>query len=128
MVPGAACTDAPIARGGADGWFLRAIGGEFHCVYFSDGTLAPGLAADLDRLADGAVPVKPLIVVPRGVAMRAPPHCTVIEDAKGLLARRYDAATGTCYLIRPDQHVCARWRAFDGAGLRKALDRATACA
>ena len=36
-----------------------------------------------------------------------------IEDVQGLLAKRYDADPGTVYLIRPDQHVAARWRAFD---------------
>ena len=37
----------------------------------------------------------------------------LIDDSEGLVARRYDARLGTCYLFRPDQHVCARWRAFD---------------
>ena len=32
---------------------------------------------------------------------------------------------GTCYLIRPDQHVCARWRQLDRDRLRAALARAT---
>ena len=45
---------------------------------------------------------------------------------EGLAARRYDATPGTVYLLRPDQHVCARWRhppAADGlaAALRRAL-------
>ncbi len=31
----------------------------------------------------------------------------------------------TCYLIRPDQHVCARWRTVDAAALAQALQRAT---
>ena len=44
---------------------------------------------------------------------------------EGLAARRYDARPGTCYLIRPDQHVAARWRRFDAAALRAALARAT---
>ncbi len=37
-----------------------------------------------------------------------PPRSTISD---GLLAQRYDARPGTCYLFRPDQHVCARWRA-----------------
>ena len=32
------------------------------------------------------------------------------EALAELSARRYDARPGTTYLIRPDQHVCARWR------------------
>ena len=48
----------------------------------------------------------------------------VVEDAEGLLARRYDARPGTFYLLRPDQHVCARWRSFDPGLVRAALARA----
>jgi 3-(3-hydroxy-phenyl)propionate hydroxylase len=40
------------------------------------------------------------------------------------VARRYDARPGTCYLLRPDQHVCARWRAFDLGAVRAAIARA----
>ena len=50
---------------------------------------------------------------------------TVLADAQGLVARRYDAKPGTTYLIRPDQHVAARWRAFDPARVRAAVARAT---
>jgi 3-(3-hydroxy-phenyl)propionate hydroxylase len=49
-----------------------------------------------------------------------------VQDAEGLLAQRYDAQPGTVYLIRPDQHVAARWRRFDAAAIRAALRRATA--
>jgi 3-(3-hydroxy-phenyl)propionate hydroxylase len=49
-----------------------------------------------------------------------------IEDSEGLAARRYDARPGTCYLLRPDQHVCARWRAFELGAVRAAIARATA--
>jgi 3-(3-hydroxy-phenyl)propionate hydroxylase len=49
-----------------------------------------------------------------------------VADVDGLVARRYGARAGTCYLLRPDQHVCARWRRFDLAAVRRALARATA--
>jgi 3-(3-hydroxy-phenyl)propionate hydroxylase len=53
------------------------------------------------------------------------PGVTVIQDTEGLLAQRYDMRPGTCYLIRPDQHVCGRWRALDAAAVGDALLRAT---
>jgi 3-(3-hydroxy-phenyl)propionate hydroxylase len=49
----------------------------------------------------------------------------MIEDAEGLLARRYDARPGTFYLLRPDQHVAARWRRVEPALVQAALARAT---
>ena len=47
-------------------------------------------------------------------------------DHKGLITRRYGARPGSCYLIRPDQHVAARWQAFNADNIRAALARATA--
>ena len=59
-------------------------------------------------------------------------HAPVLEvgrdlaDVDGLLTQRYDGRPGTVYLIRPDQHVAARWRAFDAAAIRAALARCLA--
>ena len=55
----------------------------------------------------------------------APDGRDVVGDPEGLVAARYDGRVGTCYLFRPDQHVCARWRAFDANAVRTALARAT---
>ena len=49
----------------------------------------------------------------------------VLRDCEGLLRQRYDGRPGTCYLLRPDQHVCARWRRFDADDVRAAIRRAT---
>jgi len=48
----------------------------------------------------------------------------VVHDIDGLAAARYDAKPGTFYLIRPDQHVCARWRQLDVSFVKGALKRA----
>jgi 3-(3-hydroxy-phenyl)propionate hydroxylase len=49
----------------------------------------------------------------------------VLVDSQGLVFKRYDAKPGTAYLLRPDQHVVARWRLLDTAKLQAALTRAT---
>ena len=45
-------------------------------------------------------------------------------DPDGVLARRLDATPGAAYLLRPDHHVCARWRSFDRGKIAAARDRA----
>jgi 3-(3-hydroxy-phenyl)propionate hydroxylase len=54
----------------------------------------------------------------------AVPGFNVLVDAQGWVAKRYDAHPGTTYLLRPDQHVVARWRTPDTAKLQAALSRA----
>ena len=46
-----------------------------------------------------------------------------IVDSNGLLHRHYDARPGTYYMIRPDQHVAARWREFSREKVLRALER-----
>lgn len=49
------------------------------------------------------------------------------DDPTGALTERYlGDAQSAVYLIRPDQHVAARWPSFDEAEVRKALRTATA--
>lgn len=104
QVPGAVLLDAPVARGSKMSWLLRELGEDFTLLVF--GT-APAWAASL-------------------------PHTQVLSigddlaDVQGLAAQRLDATPGTAYLIRPDQHVCARWRAPTEAAVRAALATATA--
>ncbi len=51
-----------------------------------------------------------------------------VIDTDGLLARRYDMQDGGAYLIRPDQHIAARWRAPSLPAVRAALARAACTA
>jgi 3-(3-hydroxy-phenyl)propionate hydroxylase len=61
-------------------------------------------------------------------ASDAPLHIVRVQGTtEGALAtQRYDAQPGTVYLLRPDQHVCARWRQPTPANIRAAIDRALA--
>ncbi len=102
MTPGTNCADAPVRVAGRPGWLLEQLGGGFVLLAFG-----PGAA----EAACGGVRAR-VLEVGRD-----------LEDAEGVLAARYDARPGTVYLIRPDQHVAARWRRFDAAKAEAALAR-----
>src|SRR5690606_8780997 len=126
MTPGAVALDAPVRdAAGRDGWWLSCLDGSFVLALFC-GARAPAAAtqAALRKLADGAVPLRIVLVGDGSAPLDAPAGCAVVYDHQGCLAQRYDARPGTCYLLRPDQHVAARRRAFDPAALAAALARA----
>ena len=116
MVPGTVAADAPV-RGPHGDWLLGYLGGGFVLLAF--GNVVPAAAA---RALEND-PVGCRVVTVGGAAGDGR---IVLHDHEGLLAQRYDGREGTCYLIRPDQHVCARWRGFDLAAVRAAIRRATA--
>ena len=114
MVPGAPAADAPVTLAdGRAGWLLRQLGPGFTVLAaVSDATAFDGV--------DGhGLDVRVLRVSTDGGDL---------GDPQGLLARRYDLRPGTVYLLRPDQHVCARWRRVDVAGVDAAIRRALAIA
>jgi 3-(3-hydroxy-phenyl)propionate hydroxylase len=45
-------------------------------------------------------------------------------DSEGLFASRFDATPGAAYLLRPDQHLCGRWRSYDPEKVAAAHRRA----
>ncbi|OZI55816.1 FAD-dependent oxidoreductase [Bordetella genomosp. 1] len=127
MVPGAVAADAPVAGGNGKPWWLEQLDEGFTAVLFC-GAQAPAedLLQALRRRGDQAIALRTLLVAPPDAAWQAPADLSCVIDRDGLLARRYDATPGTCYLIRPDQHIAARWRALDAAALGDALDQALA--
>jgi 3-(3-hydroxy-phenyl)propionate hydroxylase len=114
LAPGAPAADAPVA-GSDSAWFVDYLGPSFTLVAF--GVVVPDAA--MVALAKARVPC--CVVVVDAVA---PAGAAAITDTTGTLAKRYDARGGTCYLFRPDQHVCARWRAFDAEAVHAAIARA----
>jgi 3-(3-hydroxy-phenyl)propionate hydroxylase len=126
MVPGAPVEDAPVALDGKACWLVPLTGNAFTGLYYHDaGRIADETLKDLQALMNGSVPVRPLVVIPPGPVPANLAGFTVIQDSSGLLAQRYDMQPGSFYLLRPDQHVCARWRSFNPASVRDALMRAT---
>ena len=91
--PGAPCPDAPVGNG----FLLDHLRGEFTLL---------GLNADL----------------PEGLEACGVSLSTVRLDADGLLAERYlGASSQAVYLIRPDQHIVARWQSCDADAVADAM-------
>jgi 3-(3-hydroxy-phenyl)propionate hydroxylase len=99
--PGSPALDAPIDGG----WLLDRLGGSFQL-----------LAIDVEAPAQiqvGGIDVRRLAVSAKG------------PDAKFLRDRYLGGAAGAVYLMRPDQHVAARWTRFDAEAVRVAILIAT---
>ena len=113
MVPGAVAADAPLAlTDGMAGWLLQRTQTDgFTALVFGAGEASDRAARAVAQAArDTGVAV---------AVVRVP-----LDDAHALARDRYDARAGSTYLLRPDQHVCARWRQARAADIRRALDRA----
>ena len=121
MVPGAPMDDAPVQVNGQDAWLLDQVGKGFQCLLFVDAAPSAETLATLQAFQQGAVSMETLIVSPVALSV---PGWTVVVDVQGWMAKRYDAQVGTMYLLRPDQHVLARWRQLRPAAVQAAVARA----
>ncbi len=106
-----------------DDFLLDHLGGGFELIYF---TSAAAIPESLREVVAGArqrgIPLRVLAV---GAAAAVQGAELTMADAAGHFRRRYGVpADGAAYLLRPDQHVCARWLTLDARRLQAALDSA----
>ena len=106
VCPGAAALDAPHAGG----WLLHGLGGTFTGLWVGrDGHPAAEVAEAQGALAQRDVPI------------------CLVQTSSAEACARYGAIDAPAfYLIRPDQHVAARWRLLSAAAVEQATDRALA--
>jgi 3-(3-hydroxy-phenyl)propionate hydroxylase len=127
MVPGTPADDAPIATEGRDGWLLPLLGGRFQLlVYVDDAAWWSPIALP----AESGLPAVEVIAI---TGTPASVHgVRSVHDLRGRFAQRFDAQNGSAWLLRPDQHVAARWRKVDvdkvQAGLLRTLGKTPAAA
>ena len=131
MIPGAPMDDAPVSFEGGEGWLLRHVGDCFVVLMYAQTTMpSPELLRQLQAVSVNGVTIRPVVVAEAALARDTAGSLSsiqvhVLTDGKGRFRERYDARQDTVYLIRPDQHVVARWREIDITGIRQALARAT---
>ncbi|WP_438455574.1 FAD-dependent oxidoreductase [Vreelandella venusta] len=124
--PGSSAKDAPIRLGEQNAWLLNQFGNGF--VLLLDGRIDDGHATaplrELSELLDRHTDLRLVVVGPAPDEFGALPRTTVIDDTEGLVTQRYGLKAGGGYLIRPDQHVTARWHTVTAHQIEDALDRA----
>jgi len=114
--PGAAAVDAPVRDRDGAAWLLGRTGRRFTLLWFAD------------EAGRGPLPALPEALRPRvelvTIARRGSPDASTVVDSDGTAFRRWSAADGTAYLLRPDQHVAARWRRPSIGDVALAMERA----
>jgi 3-(3-hydroxy-phenyl)propionate hydroxylase len=114
-------------------FLLDHLGGGFDLLWFgaADALPADVLASVAQWRAKG-LPLKVTCISPGGAdagLVKSPadaPWLQVLSDPQGRVHSRYGVTTpGSAYLLRPDQHICARWLHLDAQYLNAALAQAT---
>ncbi|WP_298429160.1 FAD-dependent monooxygenase [Ottowia sp.] len=110
-------------RLGVGDYLLDHLGGGFDLLYFTDAAAMPQPLQD--AIAQVRAQGVPLRVTAIGAAAPVQGADQTLADADGHLRQRYGiGASGGAYLLRPDQHVCARWLTLDATRLQAAFRQA----
>ena len=110
-------------RLGVGDYLLDHLGGGFDLLYFTDAAAMPQPLQDV--IAQVRAQGVPLRVTAIGAAAPVQGADQTLADADGHLRQRYGiGASGGAYLLRPDQHVCARWLTLDATRLQAAFRQA----
>jgi 3-(3-hydroxy-phenyl)propionate hydroxylase len=97
-------------------------GAGFHLIAFAgDGEMSGELERILTEAARQRFPVVRVLIGRRADDAYANRAELLIADPQARIATMYAAHTGTVYLLRPDLHVCARWREGNAADVHRAL-------
>ena len=107
----------------ANDFLLDHLGGGFDLLYFTAAeAITPALQAVIEAARAKGVALRVTAV---GAAQPVAGADQTLADADGHLRERYGVqASGAAYLLRPDQHVCARWLTLDAVRLQAALNAA----
>jgi 3-(3-hydroxy-phenyl)propionate hydroxylase len=106
-----------------DDFLLDHLGGGFDLLYFTEADAVPDalMAVVTSARAKGV----PLRVIAVGSCPSVAGADMTLADTEGHFRQRYGVqASGAGYLLRPDQHVCARWLTLDATRLQDALTAA----
>ena len=106
-------------------YLLDHLGGGFDVLYFTEQSAVPTLLCDVVKgMRAQGVAVR-MVAVSSSATQQVMGADITLADADGHFRQRYGVSTeGAAYLLRPDQHVCARWFSLDAPRLQSAFDSA----
>ena len=109
-------------RLGADDFLLDRLGGGFDLLVFGH-----SVSAEVQTVVNAwqarGLKLRLLLI---GTDNGGPGIDACLADTPGLVRSRWGVSNdGAAYLLRPDQHVCARWMTLDAHRLDAALQQAT---
>jgi 3-(3-hydroxy-phenyl)propionate hydroxylase len=110
-------------RLGADDFLLDHVGAGFNLLYFTE---RPALPEALQSVI-AATRARGILlhVIAVGATQTVTGADQTLTDSSGHLRQRYGVrSSGAAYLLRPDQHVCARWVTLDATRLLAAIHTA----
>lgn len=120
------CNGAPPrnARLGSGGFLLDHLGGGLDLLYFINQPEVPEpLLAVVAKARRRGVPITLTAIHSGNSGVPVLGADRNLIDQDGHVRNRYGVtADGAAYLLRPDQHVCARWLTLDATRLQEALD------
>ena len=106
-------------RLGPDEHLLDHLDHRFALLLATEAAAMPAeLMAVIGEVRDQGLPLQVIAV---GASQPVGGADQSLPDADGHLRERYGLQDGGAYLLRPDQHVCARWLHLDAPRLRAAL-------
>ncbi len=105
-------------RLGEDDHLLDHLDHRFTLLWATNTTIPADVLTVLNDAREKGLPLQ---VIALGASQPVPGADQALPDADGHLRERHGLSAGGAYLLRPDQHVCARWTALDGRRLRAAL-------
>lgn len=115
---------APLmnVRLGSDGFLFDHFGAGLHLFLFGEMSAVPeSILVEVNAVRDRGVPIN-IVVICRGAKSAVRGADVVFGDETGHFWKKYGVrADGAAYLVRPDQHVCARWMTLSPDRLRSAI-------
>ncbi len=104
-------------------FLLDHLGGGFDLLYFTESSAVPQPLLDVIEIWRAQGVALRITAIGSPVPVLGADH--TLADADGRVRQRYGVpASGAAYLLRPDQHVCARWLTLDATRLHAALEQA----
>ncbi|TDF83925.1 FAD-dependent monooxygenase [Pseudomonas sp. H9] len=98
------------------------LGASFYLLYFTAETsLCEALLAQAQTIRSSGIPLQ-IIAVAQNAQSAVTGADQLIDDASGHIAAKYGITEGGAYLVRPDQHICARWLQVSAEQLHSAIE------